>query len=96
MHFTRFYEAEMYSMVQVAHTDVTLDDMWSLDLVRLDGWRSVKVNSQGEEAFQEEEGWETDVEGEDDAADDDDDDDVVVDDDVVDDDGGGQVDDNGP
>lgn len=49
--------------MQVAHTDVTLDDMWSLDLVKLDGWRCVKENSQGEEAFLEEEGWETDEGG---------------------------------
>lgn len=44
---------------QVAHTDVTLDDLWSLDLAKLNGWRSVKENTEGEEAFVEE-GWETD------------------------------------
>jgi hypothetical protein len=52
--------------VEVAHTDVVLDDLWALDLNKLDGWRCVKENSAGEEAFRElsdesdseEEGWE--------------------------------------
>lgn len=44
----------------MAHTDVTLDDLWSLDLSKLNGWRCVKENTEGEEAFVEEEGWETD------------------------------------
>ncbi|EIE25653.1 galactose oxidase [Coccomyxa subellipsoidea C-169] len=46
-------------VVEVAHTDVTLDDMWSLDLTKLNGWRCIKENTEGEEAFVEE-GWETD------------------------------------
>ena len=45
---------------QVAHTDVTLDDIWSLDLVKLNGWRIVRENTAGEDAFKDEEGWETD------------------------------------
>ena len=45
--------------LQVAHTDVTLDDLWSLDLTKLNGWRCIKENTEGEEAFVEE-GWETD------------------------------------
>jgi hypothetical protein len=44
----------------VAHTDVTLDDLWALDLQKLSGWRCVKENTAGEEAFRDEEGWETD------------------------------------
>lgn len=38
-------------MPQVEHTDVVLDDVWSLDLNKLDGWRCVKENSVGEDAF---------------------------------------------
>lgn len=30
---------------------VTLDDMWCLDLVKLDGWTMVKENTMGEEVF---------------------------------------------
>jgi hypothetical protein len=56
--------------VEIVHTDVCLDDLWSADLAKLDGWRCVKENTAGEEAFKElsddddEEGegsgWETD------------------------------------
>ena len=46
-------------VTQVAHTDVTLDDVWSLDLVKLNGWRCVKENTEGDEAFVDED-WETD------------------------------------
>ena len=46
--------------VQIAHTDVTLDDIWSLDLVKLNGWQIVGENTAGEDAFKDEEGWETD------------------------------------
>ena len=46
--------------VQVAHTDVTLDDIWSLDLIKLNGWQCVKENTAGEDTFKDEEGWETD------------------------------------
>jgi len=52
-------------MVEIGHTDVVLDDVWSLDLNKLDGWRCVKENSVGEDAFKElsdeedSEGWET-------------------------------------
>ena len=49
-------------ITQVAHTDVTLDDIWSLDLIKLNGWRSIKENTAGEDAYKEE-GWETDDEG---------------------------------
>ena len=51
------------SLAQVAHTDVTLDDLWALDLQKLAGWRCVQENTAGEEAFQDEEGWETDSAG---------------------------------
>jgi hypothetical protein len=39
---------------------VTLDDIWSLDLIRLNGFHCVKENTAGEDAFKDEEGWETD------------------------------------
>ena len=42
---------------------MTLDDLWALDLQRLAGWRCVHENTAGEEAFQDEEGWETDSAG---------------------------------
>lgn len=29
--------------------EITLDDMWSLDLVKLDGWNLVRENTVGEE-----------------------------------------------
>ena len=49
---------------QVAHTDVTLDDLWSLDLARLDGWRCVRANTAGEDAFRDESsGWEEEGQG---------------------------------
>ena len=40
-------------MVEIGHTDVVLDDMWCLDLGKLDGWKCIKENSSGDEAFQE-------------------------------------------
>ena len=42
---------------------MTLDDLWALDLQKLAGWRCVQENTAGEEAFQDEEGWETDSAG---------------------------------
>jgi hypothetical protein len=45
-------------MSQVALNDVTLDDLWSLDLKKLDGWRCVKENTAGEDAFRDDE-WES-------------------------------------
>ena len=39
---------------------MTLDDIWSLDLMKLNGFRCVKENTAGEDAFKDEEGWETD------------------------------------
>jgi hypothetical protein len=51
--------------VEIGHTDVILDDLWSLDLNKLDGWRCLRENTAGEDAFKdlsdegEEEGWET-------------------------------------
>ena len=56
-------------LVQVALNDVTLDDLWSLDLKKLDGWRCVKENTAGEDAFRDEE-WESGSEADADAADD--------------------------
>lgn len=37
--------------VEIEHTDINLDDLWSLDLNKLDGWRCIKENSVGEDAF---------------------------------------------
>lgn len=37
--------------MEVGESEVTLDDMWSLDLVKLDGWTLVKENTMGEEVF---------------------------------------------
>ena len=34
--------------LQIALDDVTLDDIWSLDLNKLDGWTCVKENTSGE------------------------------------------------
>jgi len=45
--------------LQVAHTDVVLDDMWTLDLVKLDGWKCVRENTEGEEPFKEDSDWES-------------------------------------
>lgn len=39
--------------VEVAHTDIVLDDLWYLDLAKLDGWKCVRENTVGEEAFRE-------------------------------------------
>lgn len=40
-------------MVEIGHTDVVLDDLWCLDLNKLDGWKCMKENSGGDEAFKE-------------------------------------------
>ena len=48
---------------------MTLDDLWSLDLARLDGWRCVRANTAGEDAFRDDSsGWEEGGEGEAEAA----------------------------
>ena len=36
-------------IVEVARTDVVLDDLWSLNLAKLDGWTPVAENTAGEE-----------------------------------------------
>ena len=51
-------------VVEVEHTDVTLDDVWCLDLKALQGWVCVREDSRGEAAFEASD-WETD-EGDDD------------------------------
>lgn len=38
-------------VVEVGETEITLDDMWKLDLAKLDGWALVKENSVGEDVF---------------------------------------------
>ncbi|RMZ55199.1 hypothetical protein APUTEX25_005477, partial [Auxenochlorella protothecoides] len=45
----------------VAHTDVVLDDVWSLDLSKLDGWTCVQENTGGEE-LKDLSDWESDEE----------------------------------
>ena len=35
-------------MMQIALDDVSLDDLWALDLNRLDGWRCIKENTTGD------------------------------------------------
>lgn len=40
-------------MAQISLTDVTLDDIWKLDLNKLDGWTCVKENTAGEDAFRD-------------------------------------------
>lgn len=39
-------------IVEIGDKEITLDDMWCLDLVKLDGWTMVRGNSVGEELFQ--------------------------------------------
>lgn len=34
--------------MQIALDDISLDDMWALDLNKLDGWRCVKENTTGD------------------------------------------------
>lgn len=38
---------------------MVLDDIWTLDLNKLDGWKCVKENTEGENAFKEESEWES-------------------------------------
>ena len=38
----------MLLLVQIALDDISLDDMWALDLNKLDGWRCVKENTTGD------------------------------------------------
>lgn len=42
--------------------DVVLDDIWTLDLMKRDGWNCVRENTCGEEAFNEDSDWETEQE----------------------------------
>lgn len=39
-------------IVEIGDREVTLDDLWKLDLVKLDGWRRVKDNTVGREDFE--------------------------------------------
>ena len=39
--------------MQISLADVTLDDIWKLDLNKLDGWTCVKENTAGDDAFRE-------------------------------------------
>ena len=49
-------------VVEVLDRDISLDDIWCLDLMKLNGWQCVKPNSAGEEVFQEVEDEESDSE----------------------------------
>lgn len=35
-------------VLQIALDDISLDDLWALDLNKLDGWRCVKENTAGD------------------------------------------------
>jgi hypothetical protein len=57
----------MGGIVEVGEREITLDDMWALDLAKLDGWQQLRENSAGEELFVEDkpgkessDEWETD------------------------------------
>ena len=39
--------------MQISLADVTLDDIWKLDLNKLDGWTCVKENTAGDDAIRE-------------------------------------------
>ncbi|KAL4432778.1 hypothetical protein ABPG77_008104 [Micractinium sp. CCAP 211/92] len=51
---------------EISHTDIVLDDIWCLDLNKLDGWKCVRENTVGEDAFKElsSDEWETESESE--------------------------------
>lgn len=51
----------LYGHLQVESKDVTLDDLWKLDLVKFDGWTCVRENSVGQELVDDNE-WSTDDE----------------------------------
>ncbi len=51
----------MLKETQIALNDITLDDLWTIDLKKLDGWRCVQENTAGEDAFKDDD-WETDEE----------------------------------
>lgn len=53
-------------IVEVGEKEVTLDDVWSLDLAKLDGWCMIKENTCGEAAFKAAAGDLTSSDGEDD------------------------------
>lgn len=57
-------------VVEIAHTDVVLDDMWSLDISKMDGWECTAENTTGEDEFEEDQ-WESGEEEDDDEDDDD-------------------------
>ena len=50
--------------MKVGHADVVLDDIWTLDLGKFDGWRCVKENTEGDNAFKEDSEWESDDDSE--------------------------------
>ncbi|GAX74960.1 hypothetical protein CEUSTIGMA_g2406.t1 [Chlamydomonas eustigma] len=38
-------------IVEIGEQEITLDDMWTLDLAKMDGWELIKENTGGEEVF---------------------------------------------
>lgn len=36
------------SVLQITSNDISLDDLWALDLAKLDGWRCIKENTSGD------------------------------------------------
>ena len=34
--------------MQITSNDISLDDLWALDLTKLDGWRCIKENTSGD------------------------------------------------
>eukprot|EP00884_Botryococcus_braunii_P008682 jgi/Botrbrau1/17815/Bobra.0127s0060.1 len=60
----------MGGIVEVESKDVTLDDVWKLDLVKLDGWTCVRENSVGQDLVSDDE-WGSDDEDNEDADDND-------------------------
>ena len=40
--------------LQIELSDLTLDDLWTLDLNKCDGWKCVKENTAGQESHDEE------------------------------------------
>ena len=49
--------ASLQCLMQIALADIQLDDLWSLDLAKLDGWKCLKENTAGgEEELEHSEG----------------------------------------
>jgi len=40
-------------IVEIGEKEITLDDLWTLDVAKMDGWNLVKENTMGEEVFKQ-------------------------------------------